>query len=391
MKRVISYATAVMFFGVVTLFFLLSIFLPDRLASVAEGRMLMQRPVTDLTDLTTVTENWTEYVVDQFPFREELLEAYSALELGLGKHYTRNTYVTEGGWLMTYIYPVQPVRRQALVQAVADAAGQSDVPLVYAVVPQKNDMLAHLAAPWMDNRVSDANKAALLEELAAAGVATIDVGADFLQQYTAEEREGFYYRTDFHWNARGAFLAARYISGQLAAAGLLGDGDLPEETDFVWDELGQEHLFQGDLNRRFSNLLSMREEIPLYTPADSSQLRYYWSVDDSRPAAREEIMGTGLGKQTVDYNGLSTANLGYYRVVNPDARTNQTILILKDSYQNPTTDYWSELFYQVVVIDPREYGEPYSFPQLLEENGVDLVLLLYHQNNASEELVSFLS
>ena len=391
MKQWWSLIPVVLFLGLTTLFGVLGVVLPDEEYTATEGRLLTQRPEGEEGDtLGDTTAQWTDYVVDQFPYREEWLRAYSMLELGLGKHYTRDTYVTGDGWLMTRIYQVQPEQREQVVQAVADAAGQTDVPLLYAVIPQKNDMLAHLAAPWLDNRVSDANKAALLEELAAAGVGTIDVGADLLRQYTAEEREGFYYRTDFHWNHRGAFYAAQAIAGHLTAEGLL-DAPLPQAGDFVWQELGQERLFQGDLNRRFSNLLSMREDIPLYTPADPSARRYYWSVDDSRPAQRAQIIGTGLTQQTVDYNGLSTANLGYYRVVNPDARTDQTLLIVKDSYQNPTTDYWSELFYQVVVIDPREYAEPYSFSQLLEEHGVDLVLLWYHQGNASAELVDFLS
>ena len=150
------------------------------------------------------------------------------------------------------------------------------------------------------------------------------------------------------------------------------------------------HTYAGDLNRRFSYLFSMRETIPNYLPRDVSHLQYYLSAEDTEPSDRAAIIGSGLSEAVLTYGGISTENLGYYRVINPNARSQQCVLILKDSFQDPMTDYFSELFSQVVVIDPRAYREPYTFAQLLAENEVDLVLLLYHQSNASAELTAFL-
>ena len=75
--------------------------------------------------------------------------------------------------------------------------------------------------------------------------------------------------------------------------------------------------------------------------------------------------------------------------MNPNARSAKHVLILKDSYQNPTIDYFTELFAEVAVIDPRYYSEPYSFSEILEQNDIDIVLLMYHQNNHSIELTDF--
>lgn len=392
MKKLMSFLTVAVFFGFL-LFFLISGFLqPDVPYSKTENRVLTKYPVMDLTDLPALTGRFTDYVVDQFPYRENLLQCYSALELMQGKRYSRDTYVTEDGWLLTRIYAMQEDDRQAFVNAVDHAAQTCNATFVYAVLPQKNDMLAELAAPYLDNAVSDRNKAALLEELIGVDSLTaIDVGAYFLQAYTQEERMAMYYRTDFHWNDRGAFRAAEYIAQELSAAGLLDKAAVPGETDFLWQELGETHLYQGDLNRRFSNLFSMREAIPFYCLKDASELQYYLSADDAKPVAREAIISTGLAEETLSYNTVATENLGYYRVVNPNARTQRRILILKDSFQNPTTDYFTELFAEVIVIDPRYYNEPYSLSELVALHEVDLVLLMYHQNNASTELVDFLS
>ena len=392
MKKLMSFLTVAVFFGFLLFFLISGFFQPDAPYSKTENRVLTQYPVMDLTDLPALTGRFTDYVVDQFPYREKMLQYYSALELMQGKRYSRDTYVTEDGWLLTRIYAVQEDDRQAIVNAVAHAAQNCNAAFVYAVLPQKNDMLAELAAPYLDNTVSDRNKAALLEELMGVDSLTvIDVGAQFLQAYTPEERMAMYYRTDFHWNDRGAFRAAEYIARQLSTSGLLDGALVPAETDFLWQELGDAHLYQGDLNRRFSNLFSMREAIPYYCLNDTAELQYYLSADDAKPAAREEIISTGLAEDTLTYNTISTNNLGFYRAVNPNARTSRHILILKDSFQNPTTDYFTELFTEVIVIDPRYYNEPYSFTELVTLHEVDLVLLMYHQNNASTELVDFLS
>ena len=168
MKKLLSHATVLAFFGIVTMLFVVSMFYPKHAVSMTENRNLAQRPVNDLTDLRALTENWADYVVDQFPFRERLLKVYSALELAQDKRLTRNTYITEDGWLMTRIYPVSEGERLTFVWAIDSAARNTEPDFVYAVLPQKNDMLSELAEPYVDNSVSVENKAALLTEMEKA-------------------------------------------------------------------------------------------------------------------------------------------------------------------------------------------------------------------------------
>ena len=115
----------------------------------------------------------------------------------------------------------------------------------------------------------------------------------------------------------------------------------------------------------------------------------YFAGSDT-PVARETLIGSGLADPELDYNKISTYNLGFYRVCNPNARSARRVLILKDSLQNPTTDYFTELFSEVVVVDLRSYEEPYDLNGLIAQYDLDTVLLMFHQNNISAELTSFL-
>ena len=220
------------------------------------------------------------------------------------------------------------------------------------------------------------------------GLLAVDVAGEFLTNYSASERESFYFKTDFHWNPRGAFAASADLAAAMQENGLLDGVVLPAAEDFAWQDL--DCPYRGDLNRRFSYLFSMQEEIPYYSIRETSELQYYDAKDVEVP--RESIWARGLQSgEEMQYNLLSTENLGFYRICNPNARSARRVLILKDSMEDPMTDYWAELFSEIIVIDPRSYLREESLPELVAEYDIDMALFLYHQNNLSEELIDFLN
>ena len=236
-----------------------------------------------------------------------------------------------------------------------------------------------LDSPLLDGRISKANHQALCEALRRVnGLHVLDLETTLTARYSLSERRDFYYRTDFHWNDRGAFRAAEALAAGMQEQGLLEGVTLPTEADFSWDEL----------NRRFSYLFPTQEGIPHYTLTELHGVQYFAGGDT--PVARETLIGSGLADPELDYNKISTYNLGFYRVCNPNARSARRVLILKDSLQNPTTDYFTELFSEVVVVDLRSYEEPYDLNGLIAQYDLDTVLLMFHQNNISAELTSFL-
>ena len=235
------------------------------------------------------------------------------------------------------------------------------------------------------------NKEALFAMLAGVDRLTaIDASAPLLAGSLAE-REQLFYKTDFHWNARGAFAASQEIARQLAASGLIDAASIPQANAFVWSDLGAEKQYQGDLNVWFSDLLPMQEAIPRFVPADTASLSYYDSPGSTEPVPRETLIGSGLDKNPVTYNDVFTYNLGYYRVESPNAPEDKSVLLLKDSFQNASTDYFSSIFRELHVVDPRAYRETPGLSGFLAENDVDLILFFYHQNNVSPELTAFLT
>lgn len=255
----------------------------------------------------------------------------------------------------------------------------------------QNEALYDLEPAYFSDETGETNKQALTAALAQVeGLTVIDAEAPLVTG-TLADRERYFYKTDFHWNARGAFAAAQEIARQLAGAGTIAETSVPQAEDFLWSELGGERRCQGDLNVWFSNQFSMQEDILRYIPKNAADLRYFLHPGDIESVPRETIVGSGLDKNPVTYNDVFTYNLGYYRVENPDAPEAASVLILKDSFQNATIDYLSAIFRSVTVVDPRSYQETPDLASLLDADGIDLVLFFYHQNNVSRELIDFLS
>lgn len=383
MKKAMRWIPVVAFFGLLWGGLAMGVFCEDRKTSAVEGRNLAQFP-TEATE--QLPAQLTDYVVDQFPGRNALLKAYTEEELLQGKWEVRDTYVVDAEWLMTPIYPISPLQQQNIVDSLEQCAIEMEIPFFYGCVPQKNDALEDLA-DLVDNQVSQDNKAQLMAMMKPESqVVMVDIGSYFNQKFTLEQRKNLYYKTDFHWNHQGAFQAASYI-GQTMVEKDIMDTALTEEQ-FTWQDYTGTP-YQGDLNRRFSNLFPMTEQIPYYQ-GERANLSFYWSVDQSVTATEQEIFPLDVAQQPLNYNALSTENLGYYQVVNPYAPVDKSLLIVKDSYENPMTEYFIQTFRTVHVIDPRSYKEPYTIQELIDVADIDVALFVYHQNNASRELLDFL-
>lgn len=278
---------------------------PDRPSSAAENRSLAQRPAMRrvVTDFGGFARDFESYATDQFPDREQLIGVYTALELAQGKKFARKAYCLQGGWLLTKPTPTKPADLSALQQALAQA-GALDRPLVWCVLPLKNEALYDLEPAYFSDETGETNKQALTAALAQVeGLTVIDAEAPLVTG-TLADREQYFYKTDFHWNARGAFAAAQEIARQLAGAGTIAETSVPQAEDFLWSELGGERRYQGDLNVWFSNQFSMQEDIPRYVPKNAADLRYFLHPGDIESVPRETIVGSGLDKNPVTYNDV---------------------------------------------------------------------------------------
>ncbi len=201
MKRKASIATAAVFLAVLFGFSLLHLALPDREISRSERRRLAQLPPLS----SGFSDKLEEYMLDQFPLREQLRTVNSLVRLyGLGQADIHSIYL-QGGGAFRMDGPLQEkqVRHAAAVFSAVQETYFPSLPAHYVIVPDKNAK-AETSRPRLD---TETMRGIVREAL--PGMTEIDIW-DLL---SADD----YYKTDPHWRQERLLPVAAAICEALGA------------------------------------------------------------------------------------------------------------------------------------------------------------------------------
>lgn len=201
MKRKASIATAAVFLAVLFGFSLLHLALPDREVSRSERRRLAQLPPLS----SGFSDKLEEYMLDQFPLREQLRTVNSLVRLyGLGQADIHGIYL-QGGGAFRMDGPLQEkqVRHAAAVFSAVQETYFPSLPAHYVIVPDKNAK-AETGRPRLD---TETMRGIVREAL--PGMTEIDIW-DLL---SADD----YYKTDPHWRQERLLPVAAAICKALGA------------------------------------------------------------------------------------------------------------------------------------------------------------------------------
>ena len=142
MKRKASIATAAVFLAVLFGFSLLHLALPDREVSRSERRRLAQLPPLS----SGFSDKLEEYMLDQFPLREQFRTLKSLLSLGVYRQKDNHGVYLADGFVSKLEYPLNEAslqHAQERFQFVYDKyLADTDVKPYLAVIPDKNYYLA---------------------------------------------------------------------------------------------------------------------------------------------------------------------------------------------------------------------------------------------------------
>lgn len=201
MKRKASIATAAVFLAMLFGFSLLHLALPDREVSRSERRRLAQLPPLS----SGFSDKLEEYMLDQFPLREQLRTVNSLVRLyGLGQADIHGIYL-QGGGAFRMDGPLQEkqVRHAAAVFSAVQEKYFPSLPAHYVIVPDKNAK-AETSRPRLD---TETMRGIVREAL--PGMTEIDIW-DLL---SADD----YYKTDPHWRQERLLPVAAAICEALGA------------------------------------------------------------------------------------------------------------------------------------------------------------------------------
>ena len=264
------------------------------------------------------------------------------------------------------------------IAGFSDYLRERDIPFLYVQLPYKEPLDGQVFPAGVTSyRNSNADR--LLSRLSAAEVETLDLRP--LVNRTPEMLERYFYKTDHHWNGDGAFAAFQEILSRLHESFPDGKIDLTCARADQWERHSIDDWFLGAWGKRVGTFFGGTDPLIWYTPRFETEMSC--AVPVHGWLYRGDFADANIRAQYIEkkdyfgYNAYEVYIGGEYPLVqhrNLDAPSPLKVLWLKDSFTLPLQAFFSTVFQEIDVIDPRYFSEC-TIAEYVERAQPDIVVL----------------
>lgn len=342
--------------------FAFNLFSKDKKYSESENRMLAQKPVFSMANLTSgkYMKDMEDYVTDQFFIRDKWINLKVLEDLALGKKESNGVYIGKKDYLMEI--PTAP-NQKALdnnLDAISNfSASHPDINTVMTLIPNAAYIYDHLIprnAPVRDQEKDI--------KYVMNAVSTSLNFVDLTKTMSSHKEENIYYKTDHHWTTLGA----RYAFDALSTA--LGI-EKPTQEYKIYPVT---HSFQGTLASK-SGYDKALDTIEIYVPQGVNTECVVNFTDEGKKTASvyESAALENKDKYEVFFGGNHT------RIdISTPMEGKKNLLLFKDSYANCFIPFLVPYYRNIIVIDPRYFYD--DIESLISDNEITDILFLYNVN-----------
>ena len=342
--------------------FAFNLFSKDKKYSESENRMLAQKPVFSMANLTSgkYMKDMEDYVTDQFFIRDKWINLKVLEDLTLGKKESNGVYIGKKDYLMEI--PTAP-NQEALdnnLDAISNfSASHPDINTVMTLIPNAAYIYDHLIprnAPVRDQEKDI--------KYVMNAVSTSLNFVDLTKTMSSHKEEDIYYKTDHHWTTLGA----RYAFDALNTA--LGI-EKPTQEYKIYPVT---HSFQGTLASK-SGYDKALDTIEIYVPQGVNTECVVNFTDDGKKSA--SVYESAALKKKDKYEVFFGGNHTRIDISTP-MEEKKNLLLFKDSYANCFIPFLVPYYRNIIVIDPRYFYD--DIESLISDNEITDVLFLYNVN-----------
>lgn len=340
--------------------------LPDRTFSPEENRNLQQRPSPTVETILdgVFSTDFETYLSDQFPLRDFFIGVKALSERAQLKQDNNGVYFGKDGYLFEVLEaPDQSILDKNLsgFQLLPQAAGK---PLSLLLIPSSAQSLPQLLPPFAPQYDQQETLSFFEEGLSGENV---DVISFFEAMANAQEQ--VYFKTDHHWNVRGAYL------GYTALCESLGVDALPL-SEFNLEEASR--LFYGTLYSSAGDKTISPDVLELNSWNKNPSIEMT-VVDDG--TVRDSLFWTERLEEKDKYTVFNGGNHALVTTYNPDGN-GKSLLLLKDSYAHALLPYLAATYTSVHMMDLRYYTV--GVYEYIAENEIDQLAAVYSIKNIGE-------
>lgn len=310
-------------------------------------------------------EGLEAYLCDHFPLRNTFLNVKTQFEKVLGKKEINEVYrAKDDYWIEKYKEPVNNEKIVRVFNSFSDSLETAEcyVMLVPTAVTIYQDKLP----AFVKKGRQEENRQYLMKQMDAK---VIDV-KDILDTYAS--KYPLFYRLDHHWTGYGAYLAYRVFAEELGLS-------VRELEEYIVSEVTNE--FKGTIYSKVSDFSAKGDTITLFQlPEQELEVTY---VDTGE--VTDSLYAFDYLEKKDKYSMFLNNIHPLVEIENKEAKSQEELVIVKDSYANCFVPFLTEYYQKIYVVDTRYYR--LSVSELVNENpAVKNVLILYNMNTIDTDL-----
>jgi len=380
------------FVGIIFVVFILFLFKSDGTVSDLESRKLAQKPLISWDALLNreYSKGYEEYINDQFPYRDRMLEGNAIVEKNLMlKNVVKNIYIADNGYFISPLYrPNAEAELKNFAQSVDNFSESIHIPVYFALAPNKSVVMKDQIPNYIKN-YADEYTDFLLQNFKK--VIPIDLRKTIKDHSISTQ---LYFYTDHHWKAQAAFYAYESIVEAIAKRD--GRVGMPySQKDFIFKE--NEKPFFGSEARRTTKVFATHaDSVTIVEPKfNDKKLIVCYSRSCKQELYNKEI----LVNESIYANQYATyfnGDIPEGVVKNPNVPNGLKILILKDSYANAMIQFLSRNAQETRIVDLRHFKKmkvdyaQESIQEYIKKHNIDLVLFVHNINSVfTPDFVNF--
>lgn len=322
-------------------------------------------------------EGFDDWISDRFVGREQWIEFKNSSDRAIGKTEINGVFIENDMMMEAWKSYDQTIYDKNLKAINKFAENHENIPIYFMLVPNaqeiyKNNLPAF--APVENQKKFIDNFYAELSGFEG----TVDVYSALKEK---SENSYIYYRTDHHWTSYGAFLAYQ------AAAPVLGYESYPYSA---FEIEHASHDFRGTLFSKTLDFNVTPDIIDYYTVAKGEpevKVSVYDKPDNSTGKIIYKNYDSMYFRDFLDvkdkYSSFLGQNSPLVTVENPSAKSEKSLLVIKDSYAHSLVPFLSKEYKKVTMIDLRYINADFQIIAPLED--YDQLLFMYNVITFSQD------
>ena len=374
-KKIYKALPAILFVGFIMAMSVLFFVLPKKEYSASEKRFLSQAPDFTWENLMagTFREEFEPFLADQTAGRNLWVGVGAYYNYFIGNNGSNGIYKGSDGYLIND--PQEMTELMTNIGYIDECAEHISVPTTVLIAPSTGYIcedvlpLAHLS--YHD----DEYFAQMTDALKTASF--VDVRSAFKQEYANGNQ--MYYKTDHHWTAYGAYTAYRALAGTL--------GYTPNDRSAY--EITAYDGFYGTTYSGSGYWLNPSDQIEVWDNKANDENLHVTISDGDEMIEQDELFFYEHLSEDDKYPVYLDGNHPYTEIINTNASSDETLLVVKDSFAHSLVPFLADHYAKIVMVDMRYQHTP--IPTLVKRTGADQVLFVYSIDNlATDEDVKWI-